>query len=77
MKNIVFDPKAFEQFNNWAKQDKKIYTKIVQLINDILRQPFSGLGKPEPLKHSLKGCWLNSLIRKLNAIACYILSQWQ
>ncbi|MCH2245601.1 MAG: Txe/YoeB family addiction module toxin [Crocosphaera sp.] len=34
-----------------------MYKKIVELINDILRQPFSGLGKPEPLKHNLKGYW--------------------
>jgi toxin YoeB len=57
MRNIVFDHKAFEQFNNWAKDDKKIYQKIVNLINDILRQPFSGIGKPEPLKNNLQGYW--------------------
>nr|WP_197083671.1 Txe/YoeB family addiction module toxin [Crocosphaera watsonii] len=34
-----------------------MYKKIVELINDILRQPFSGRGKPEPLKHNLKGYW--------------------
>ena len=55
MRNIVFDPKAFQQFNTWAAEDKKIYQKIVELINDILRQPFSGIGKPEPLKNNLKG----------------------
>lgn len=57
MKNIAFERKAFEQFNNWAKEDKKIYTKIVELIDDTLRSPFSGLGKPEPLKYELKGYW--------------------
>jgi len=57
MKNITFTPDAFEDFADWAKQDKKIYRKIVSLINDIRRQPFTGLGKPEPLKHELKGCW--------------------
>lgn len=57
MRNITFTPKAFEDFNNWAKQDPKIYRKIITLINDILRQPFTGLGKPEPLKHELKGYW--------------------
>ena len=55
MKNIVFDPKAFKQFNEWAIEDKKLYKKIVDLIDDILRHPFSGIGKPEPLKHQLKG----------------------
>jgi toxin YoeB len=57
MRNITFERKAFDDFNNWAKEDRKIYVKIVELIDDMLRQPFSGLGKPEPLKHALKGCW--------------------
>ena len=57
MRNITFTPKAFEDFTGWAKQDKKIYRKIVSLINDTLRQPFTGIGKPEALKHDLKGCW--------------------
>jgi len=57
MRNIVFEPHAFEQFNRWAVEDRKIYAKIIELINDIQRSPFSGLGKPEPLKHELKGYW--------------------
>ena len=57
MRNIVFEPQAFQDFNNWAREDKKIYGKIVNLISDILRSPFEGLGKPEPLKYELKGYW--------------------
>lgn len=57
MKNIVFDSKAFAQFNQWAIGNKKIYKKIVELINDTLRNLFSGLGKPEPLKYELQGYW--------------------
>jgi toxin YoeB len=57
MKNIVFDPKAFKQFNKWAIEDKKLYKKIVDLIGEILRHPFSGISKPKPLKHQLKGYW--------------------
>jgi len=57
MRNIVFESQAFEQFNNWASENKKTYTKIVELINDIQRHPFSGLGKPEPLRYQLKGLW--------------------
>ncbi len=57
MKNITFTPEAFEDFNSWATQDKKIHRKIITLINDTLRQPFTGLGKPEPLKYELKGYW--------------------
>jgi toxin YoeB len=57
MRNIAFEREAFEQFNTWAIEDKKIYAKIVDLIDDVLRDPFKGLGKPEPLKHYLKGYW--------------------
>ena len=57
MKKVAFEEKAFEDFTNWATQDKKLYTKIIALIKDIKRSPFLGLGKPEPLKHELSGYW--------------------
>ena len=57
MKQVSFEEKAFEDFTNWASQDKKLYTKIIALIKDIKRSPFLGLGKPEPLKHELSGYW--------------------
>jgi toxin YoeB len=57
MRNIAFEQGAFGQFNAWAKEDKKIYGKIVKLIDDLLGDPFSGIGKPEPLKYDLAGCW--------------------
>jgi toxin YoeB len=57
MRNIAFEKQAFEQFTEWAAKDRKIHAKIGSLITDTLRNPFSGIGKPEPLKHDLKGCW--------------------
>ncbi len=57
MRRIAFVPAAFEDFNEWSTIDKKIYSKIVDLIRDIQREPFKGLGKPEVLKHELKGLW--------------------
>ncbi|WP_449419806.1 Txe/YoeB family addiction module toxin [Phormidium nigroviride] len=57
MKNITFTLEAFDQFNDWVAEDKKVHRKIIILINDILRQPFAGLGKPEPLKYELSGYW--------------------
>lgn len=56
-RKITFERSAFEDFNDWATQDKKLYKKIVQLIKDIDRSPFVGIGKPEPLKHELSGYW--------------------
>lgn len=50
-------PEAFGDFNHWARENNKIYARIVELIKDIGRNPFSGIGKPEPLKHELKGLW--------------------
>ena len=57
MKKIVFELKSFQDFNEWVKIDKKVYKKIVELIKDINRNPFEGIGKPEPLKHELSGYW--------------------
>jgi toxin YoeB len=57
MRNITFDRKAFQQFNEWANHDQKIHDRIIALINDISRNPFQGIGKPEPLKYDLKGWW--------------------
>jgi len=56
-RKIVFESSAFEDFNEWSFQDKKIYKKIIQLIKEIDRSPFTGIGKPEPLKHELSGYW--------------------
>lgn len=56
-RKIVFESSAFADFNDWAKLDKKIYRKIVELIKNIDRDPFQGLGKPEALKHDLSGYW--------------------
>jgi len=57
MKRIAFERGAFEDFTDWAVKDKKIHKRIVALISDVVRQPFEGIGKPEPLKHELQGCW--------------------
>jgi toxin YoeB len=57
MRRISFLPRAFDNFVLWASENQKIHARIVQLINDIQRNPFSGIGKPEPLKHKLKGLW--------------------
>jgi len=57
MKNIEFVPKAFEEYNEWIDVDRKTALRIGDLIRDILRDPFKGIGKPEPLKYQFSGCW--------------------
>ena len=55
--NIEFVPKAFVEYNDWIITDRKIALRIGDLIRDILRNPFNGIGKPEPLKYKFAGCW--------------------
>ncbi|HBL25837.1 MAG TPA: Txe/YoeB family addiction module toxin [Acidobacteria bacterium] len=57
MKKIAFERRAFEDFTDWATTDRQTHKRIVALIADILREPFSGLGKPEPLRHEMQGYW--------------------
>ena len=52
---IAFEQRAFADFIAWAEQDRKIHKRIVTLILDIARNPYQGIGKPEPLKHELRG----------------------
>lgn len=55
---IIFLPAAREDLNFWVKTgNKTMLKKIAQLIEAIKENPFDGVGKPEPLKHSLTGCW--------------------
>jgi toxin YoeB len=57
VKSLEFDIAALEDLAWWIQQDRKKALRIVSLIKDVLREPFGGIGKPEPLKHELKGCW--------------------
>lgn len=55
--NLIFSDKAWEEYMYWQNTDKQILKKINQLIRDIKREPFEGIGKPEPLKYELSGFW--------------------
>ena len=54
---LVFDPNAPEDLRFWIEVDRRKALKIVALIENILTSPFEGIGKPEPLKFELAGCW--------------------
>ncbi len=54
---LTFTHEAWEEYLYWQGVDKKVLKKINALIKDIQRDSFSGLGKPEPLKHELQGYW--------------------
>jgi toxin YoeB len=54
---IVFSVQAWQDYLYWQETDKKTVKKINELVKDIARSPFQGLGKPEPLKHLFSGFW--------------------
>jgi toxin YoeB len=54
---LIFAEQAWEDYLYWQKTDRKVVAKINHLIREIQREPFSGIGKPEPLKHTLAGYW--------------------
>lgn len=53
----IFVEESWEDYLYWQKIDKKILKRINLLIKDISRQPYHGIGKPEPLKHNYRGYW--------------------
>ena len=54
---LIFSENAWAEYLEWQKTDKRILKRINELIKDTKRNPTAGLGKPEPLKHALKGYW--------------------
>ncbi|WP_409523691.1 Txe/YoeB family addiction module toxin [Nitrincola sp. MINF-07-Sa-05] len=54
---LIFSEHAWEDYQYWQKTDKKVLNRINKLIKEIKREPFDGIGKPEPLKHGLTGYW--------------------
>lgn len=57
MRSLEFDVAAFEDLAWWVEQDRGQALRIIRLIRETQREPFTGLGKPEALKHELSGCW--------------------
>ena len=55
--NILFSEEAWSDYLFWQDTDKKMLHKINELIKVIMRTPFQGIGKPEPLRYQLKGFW--------------------
>lgn len=54
---LVWTPAAWDDYRYWQGQDRKTLKRINLLIQDTLRSPFAGLGKPEPLRENLSGFW--------------------
>ncbi|MCB1985899.1 MAG: Txe/YoeB family addiction module toxin [Burkholderiales bacterium] len=76
--NLIFASHAWDDYLYWQKTDKKTSQRINLLIKDIRRNPFEGIGKPEPLKHALSGYWSrrindeHRIVYKMNSESIYI-----
>ncbi|HEX8235794.1 MAG TPA: Txe/YoeB family addiction module toxin [Abditibacteriaceae bacterium] len=57
MRSLEFDIAAFEDLTWWVQHDRKKALRLLRLIQETQSNPFGGIGKPEPLKHELTGCW--------------------
>lgn len=56
-KRLEFDKNAIEDLSYWVKKNRRKAEKILNLVQEIIGDPFHGTGKPEPLKYDLSGCW--------------------
>ena len=54
---LIFADTAWDDYLYWQQHDKRLLERINRLIRETQRQPYTGLGKPEPLKHALSGFW--------------------
>tara|TARA_B100000676_G_C17592026_1_gene587545 strand:+ start:307 stop:567 length:261 start_codon:yes stop_codon:yes gene_type:complete len=67
---IVFSEQAWEDYQFWVVNDRKTLKRINQLIRDTARDPFRGVGKPEPLRHLLKGYWSRRINEEHRMVYC-------
>jgi len=54
---VIFAERAWEDYLFWQQSDKQMVRRIHALIKETTREPFAGIGKPEPLRHALSGYW--------------------
>ena len=60
----VFHPEFRQDLRYWIENDRRTALRALELIEGILREPFAGIGKPEPLKYMLAGCWSRRLTQE-------------
>lgn len=56
-REAVFQPELIEDLRSWAAEDRKVGLRILDLVEAVLKDPFSGIGKPEPLKYLAPNTW--------------------
>lgn len=80
MRSLQFTDECWSDYLYWQDQDKRTLKRINLLIKDAQRDPFAGIGKPEPLKGNLSGCWsrrideTNRLVYRVDGDALTVVS---
>jgi toxin YoeB len=72
---VAFDPNGWEDYVYWQTQDRRTLKRINQLIADVARDPFTGIGKPEALKHILTGAW-SRRIDEANRLVYFVTDEY-
>ena len=62
--NVTFTPTALDDLRYWLKTNKRQAERVLALLEEIRRTPFEGIGKPEPLRFQLAGCWSRRIDRE-------------
>ncbi len=63
-REALFSPQFREDLQYWVKTDRKASLRLLKIIESIMRDPFNGIGKPEPLRHRFTGAWSRRLTRE-------------
>ena len=66
----VFSPEFREDLRSWIESDKRVALRVLDLVEAALRDPFLGIGKPEPLKYLLAGCWSRRITQEHRLVYC-------
>jgi toxin YoeB len=72
---VAFDPNGWEDYVYWQTQDRRTLKRINQLIAEVVRDPFTGIGKPEALKHILTGAW-SRRIDEANRLVYFVTDEY-
>ena len=60
-RQTVFEPEFLEDLEYWVQTDRKMALRLIKMVREIMRDPFEGIGKPEPLKYEFSGAWSRRL----------------
>ena len=63
-REAVFQPEFIDDLKHWVATDRKVALRVIALVEAILREPFTGIGKPEPLKYLAPGTWSRRLTQE-------------